>query len=283
MVYPGYFETLGIPLLAGRDLGEADLEPSSPLVAVVNEALARQLFRGMSPVGRSFMTSRGRSGFQRCEIVGLVKDSRYANLRGETPAVVYQPFLQTNTGRGQMVLHVRSRAARDGPLLEAVRQELRRLDKDLPSFEVQTLAAAMDAALVRERLVAALASCFGLLALLLACVGLYGLMAYGVVQRTGELGLRFALGARRGEVLWMVLREGLGLVLIGVAIGAPLALALARLASSRISGLLYGLDATDAPTVATAVFSMLAAAGLAGYLPARAAARVDPIVALRNE
>ena len=142
------------------------------------------------------------------EIIGLVKDSRYANLRGETPAVIYQPFLQTNTGRGQMSLHVRV-AGGSGAVLPRIREEVQKIDKDLPLFEVHTLAEEMDGVLVQERLIATLSSFFGGLALLLACVGLYGLLGFAVVQRTGEMGLRMALGASRVGVIWMVMKEAL--------------------------------------------------------------------------
>jgi ABC-type antimicrobial peptide transport system permease subunit len=141
----------------------------------------------------------------------------------------------------------------------------------------------MDAVLVRERLIAILSGFFSLLALLLACVGLYGLLAFSVVQRTAEVGLRIALGARRADVLWMVMREGLVLVLLGILIGAPAALALARLAGSQVQGLLFGLQPTDLATLMLAALAMIAAAALAGYLPARRASRVDPLVALRSE
>jgi len=150
-------------------------------------------------------------------------------------------------------------------------------------FEVNTLASEMDAALVRERLIATLASFFGALALLLAGVGLYGLLAFGVVQRTGEMGVRMALGAQRRDVLWMILREALSLVLIGVGLGVPVALAAARLAANQISGLLFGLNAGDPVTIAAATGLLAAVAGVAAYLPARRASRVDPMVALRNE
>jgi predicted permease len=282
MVYPNYFATLGIPIVAGRDFNGADLAENSPLVAVVNETFARRVFPGENVVGKHYVTRGRRGDSLTCEIIGVVKDSRYANLRGETPPVIYQPFLQTNTGRGQMVLHARV-SGNPGGLLPRIREEVQRVDKDLPMFEVNTLAAEMDAALVRERLIATLSSFFGVLALLLAGVGLYGLLAFGVVQRTGEMGVRMALGARPWDVLWMVLREALSLVLIGVGLGVPAAHAAARLAANQISGLLFGLNAGDPVTIAAATGVLAAVAGVAAYLPARRASRVDPMVALRNE
>ena len=282
MVYPNYFATLGIPIVAGRDFAAADLDENSPLVVVVNEAFARRAFPGENVVGKQYLTRAPRRTSQTCEIIGVVKDSRYANLRGETPPVIYQPFLQTSTGRGQMVLHARV-SGNPGALLPRIREEVQRVDKDLPMFEVNTLAAEMDAALVRERLIATLSSFFGVLALLLAGVGLYGLLAFGVVQRTGEMGVRMALGAQRWDVLWMVLREALSLVLIGVGLGLPAALGAARLAENQISGLLFGLTTGDPVTIAAATGLLAAVAGVAAYLPARRASRVDPMVALRNE
>jgi predicted permease len=282
MVYPNYFATLGIPIVAGRDFNEADLAENSPLVAVVNETFARRVFPGENVVGKHYVTRGRRGDSLTCEIIGVVKDSRYANLRGETPPVIYQPFLQTSTGRGQMVLHARV-SGNPGALLPRIREEVQKVDKDLPMFEVNTLAAEMDAALVRERLIATLSSFFGVLALLLAGVGLYGLLAFGVVQRTGEMGVRMALGAQRWDVLWMVLREALSLVLIGVGLGLPAALAAARVAENQISGLLFGLTTGDPVTIAAATGLLAAVAGVAAYLPARRASRVDPMVALRNE
>ncbi len=158
-----------------------------------------------------------------------------------------------------------------------------KVDPNLPQFDVHTLSEEMDAALIRERLIAMLSTLFGGLAVLLACVGLYGLLAFAVVQRTGEVGIRMALGAARGDVLWMILREALLLGVAGVAIGVPVALACGRLIASRSSGLLFGLKATDPTTVTSAAALLIFVTALAAYLPARRASRVDPMVALRNE
>ena len=187
-----------------------------------------------------------------------------------------------NTGRGQMVLHARI-SGKNAGITERIRQEVQAIDRTLPAFQIQTLAAEVDAALIQERLVATLSSLFGLLALLLATIGLYGHMAYAVAQRTNEIGIRMALGAQPGNIVGMVLRETLFLVLLGVAIGVPVALAATRLASSLISGLLFGLKATDPTTIALASLLMTAVALFAGYLPARRASRVDPMLALRYE
>jgi predicted permease len=276
MVYPNYFATMGIPMLVGRDFNSGDLGETSPHVAIVDETFARQLFPNESAIGKRIKLGRSLP-----EIIGVVKDSKYANVRRET-LTAYQPFLQANTGRGQMALYVRV-AGNAGAVVPQIRGAVQNFDRDLPLFEVQTLAQEMDAVLIRERLIATLSSFFGLLALLLACVGLYGLFAFSVVQRTGEMGIRMALGARRGDVVWTVMREALLLVLTGVAIGVPVALGLARLTSSQVSGLLFGLKATDPLTIAVAAVTLMVVAAIAGYLPARRASRVDPMVALRNE
>lgn len=277
MVYPNYFATMGIAMTAGRDFNAGDLGANSPPVAVVNETFVRLVFQGQSAVGKQFQIA-GRLR----EVIGVVKDSRYTNPRGDTPAMVYQPFLQTNTGRGQMALYVRV-SGNSSLILPRIREAVQSVDKELPLFEVHTLAQEMDAVFIQERLIATLSSFFSILALLLACVGLYGVLAFAVVQRTGEMGIRMALGAGRGDVVWMVMREALLLVLIGIAIGVPAALAVARLASSQVSGLLFGLNATDPLTIATASALLASVAAIAGYLPARRASRVDPMVALRNE
>ena len=181
-----------------------------------------------------------------------------------------------------MTLHVRVLPDAAG-VTSRVREEVQRIDKDMPLFPIYTLAAQMEGVLMRERLVATLSSLFGLLALVLASVGLYGLMAFAVVRRTAEMGIRMALGAARGRVVRMVMREALLLVLIGLAIGVPGAYIVGRLASSQVSGLLFGLSATDPATLTAAALALTIVAAVAAYLPAMRAARVDPIVALRTE
>ena len=277
MVYPNYFATVGIPIVAGRDFQSSDLRVNSPHVIVLSEALASQAFPGENALGKLLPIGRNPA-----EVIGIVRDARYANLRGDPTPLMYQPFLQTRTGRGQMTLHVRIQGD-PGVLAPAVRAEVQRIDPNLPMFELRTLADEIDAVLIRERMIALLSSCFGLLALALACIGLYGLLAFGVVQRTGEMGIRVALGARRVDVTWIVLREALVLVLLGVALGIPMAVAIARLTASQISGLLFGLEATDPVTIAAAALVMALVAATAAYLPARRASTVDPMIALRNE
>jgi predicted permease len=278
MVYPNYFATMGIPIRSGRDIEDRDLELTSPYVALVNEAFVRQVMNGQDPIGKPFFERGDRPR----EIIGVVKDSRYSTLREATPPIMYQPFLQTNTGRGQMTLHVRLSNAAPG-VAARVREEVQRLDKDMPLFAVHTLAAQMASALSRERLVATLSGLFSLLSLMLACIGLYGLMAFSVVRRTSELGIRMALGAARWAVVKMVLGEALILVLAGIAIGVPAAFIAGRLATKLVAGLLFGLTTTDPITMTAAAILLMLVAAAAAYFPASRAARIDPLAALRTE
>jgi len=290
MAYPNYFATMGMPFASGRDFGPGDLGERSPLACIVNEAFVKQMFPDADPIGKPCIISRRprlassppspQADAEVFPIVGVVKDSRYSNPNGNARPLIYLPFLQTSTGRGQMVLHARITGNR-GEMLQRIREEVARVDPTVPMFDVHTLAEEMDAALVQQRLIALLSSLFGALALLLACVGLYGLLSFGLVQRRTEMGIRMALGAQRGDVVWMVVREALLLVLIGVAAGVPAALAMTRLASSQISGLLFGLEATDPSTFAAATLALAGVATFAAYLPARRASRVDPMVVLR--
>ena len=262
-------------------------------VCIVNEAFVRRVFPGENPLGKPCYSGRRpnvndttgpryATAPEDYHIVGVVKDSRYTNPRGEPDPIIYTTFLQTGTGRGQMVLHVRV-AGQAGQAVPRIRDEVLRVDSTLPAFDVHTLAEEMDAALVRERLIALLSTLFGGLALLLASVGLYGLLSFGVVQRTSELGVRMALGAGRGDVVRLVLREAMMLVVVGLAVGVPAALATARLASSQISGLIFRLQPTDPLTIAIAVVGLTAVALVAAYLPARRASRVSPLTALKAE
>jgi predicted permease len=277
MIYPKYFSTVGIAMLAGRDFNDGDLADQAPKVTIVNEAFVRLAFPNEQPVGR-----RVKVGSEEREIIGVVKDSPYLDLRRDIPAIAYQTFLQTNTGRGQMVLHARVRG-NVAAVTQQIREQVQRLDPTLPTFEVHTLSDEIDAALVRERLIATLSSVFGVLALALACVGLYGLLAFTIAQRTTEMGVRMALGARRVDVVMMVMREALTLVGAGTVLGLIGAMATTRLASNQISVLLFRTNVTDLATIVVATLILGGVASLASYLPARRASRVEPMMALRNE
>ncbi|MGH9754137.1 MAG: FtsX-like permease family protein, partial [Blastocatellia bacterium] len=215
------------------------------------------------------------------EIIGVVKDAKYRNLREQERPMFYLSFAQPGSDRGQMTLIVRTTGEHTdvAAIAAAMQREARALDPAMPMFQAETLTRQMDASLVRERLVATLSSAFGLLALVLACIGLYGLMAYDIARRTREIGIRMALGASAGRVVQMVLGETLRLVGIGLVLGLGAALAATR----RVKSLLFGLQPHDPLTMGLAVLTLLVVATVAGYLPVRRAAKVDPMIALRRE
>jgi predicted permease len=295
IVYPRYFATIGIPIVKGRDFNEDDLRPGAARVVLVNEAFVREILDGREPLGtghgvtsavlKGFRPAQGRGADGRgapLNIIGVVKDSRFPGLRDQPPPMVYQTYLQANTGFGQMVLHVR--AVRDSAeIVRPVTDLVRAIERDVPMANVHTLAGEVNAAVVRERLVATLAGIFGLVTLLLISVGLYGLMAFTVSRRTSEIGIRVALGATSSNVRWLVGRQALGIVLAGLAIGVPAAWIVGRLASRQLSSLLYQVTSTDPTTMVVAGGVLVMVAMCAGLLPAQRAVRIDPAVALRNE
>src|SRR5262249_50889264 len=273
-VDPRFFETIGMSFRVGRDFGSQDHE-SAPKVAVINETVARDFFGQENPIGRRIGVGTRTAD---TEIIGVIWDTKYRNLREQTPRAVYLPFLQSRTPLAQRTLYVRT-ATDPNSIIAAVRRAVQALDKDLPVYNVMTMTQQVDESLVQERLVAQLSSAFGVLALLLACVGLYGIMAYTVIGRTHEIGIRMALGAGRGHVLWLILKDTLWLVGLGLGIGLPAALGLTR----WVSSLLYGITATDPGIFGGVALLLLAVALLASYLPARQATEVDPMVDLRYE
>jgi predicted permease len=279
LVGPRFFETTGMALLEGRDFTGEDAA-SSAKVIVVNEATARHYFGSADCLGRRLSVS-GIGG--EMQIAGVVKNAKYHSPREATLPMIFIPFLQLPEKSPSFLLSPMTFEARTALSPESVtpliRQELQMVDKSIAIFAIKTLSQQVDESLVRERLLATLSSVLGLLALALGCLGLYGVMAYNVAQRTNEIGIRMALGAPRRRVLWMVLSETLVLVSAGIGIGLPIALVSTRLVSS----LLFGLSPTDPPTVAASILLMLTAAVTAGYVPALKASRVDPVVALRYE
>jgi predicted permease len=280
LIGPDYCETLGLPLLLGRDIGARDT-PAAQKIAVVNQSFAQRFFHGENPLGRRFYfgdeddPERG----EELEIVGVIGDVKYQSAKEEAGPTAYRPILQVQDSDAYSS-NLEIRTAGDPASLEpAVRQAIGQVDDKLPIFGVATLREQLSGALQQEKLIAELVSFFGLLALLLACIGLYGVMAHGVVRRTKEIGIRMALGAERRRIVWMVMRETIVLVLVGVAIGVPTALVATRLIASQ----LFGLSAADPLTLLVAA-SLLSGVGvLAGFLPARKASKVNPLIALRYE
>jgi predicted permease len=272
-VSPEFFETMGIPLLAGRAFTERDDQKASK-VAVVNESAARRYFGEAGAAGRRF--GRRRENRNEIEVVGVVRDVRYNRLREAPPPTVYWPYLQRCCPG--VVFEVRTASDPSG-FVPSIREAVRQVDPNLPLMNVATQAESIETRLNQERLFARAYALFGGLALLLASIGLFGLMSYNVARRTSEIGVRMALGATRGAVLGLVMRESSVLVGLGVAIGLIAALGAGRL----VRTLLFGLEPTDATTIAAAIAVMVAVSAVAGFLPARRAARVDPMVALRYE
>ena len=272
-VMPGYFEAMGVPLIAGRQFDRRDIRKDAK-VAIVNQKFAQHFFGARSAVGRRLGWGDGPKTKLEIEIVGVVEDSLY---EGPRDGVRRQVFIPT-WGNNGAAFYVRARRDSRG-LFNDLRREVKRLDAAMPVYEMKTVAAQLDETLLSERLIALLSAGFGLLATLLAAIGLYGVMGFVVARRTKELGLRMALGAQPGSVMWLVMREVLILVAIGLAIGLPAAMALARLVSTQ----LYGVKPNDPMMAGLSILMLVAVAGAAGLIPARRAARLDPIIALRQD
>jgi predicted permease len=272
----GYFATLGIPILLGRDFTERD-DLGSPKVAIVNQRFVDRYFGGRSPVGSHIGMGGDPGTVTDIEIIGVARDARYESLRDEVPYEMYRPYRQMDFAQGMTVY---ARAAGDATsIFGAMRQAVQQVDANVPVYRVRTLSQQVDKSLMSERLLASLSGVFGGLATLLAAIGLYGVMAYMVVRRTREIGIRMALGAVGGNVIWLVMREVLRLVGLGVAIGLAAAWASTRWISTQ----LFGIPATDVLTMVGAAVGIAAVAAISGYLPARRAVSIDPMRALRWE
>jgi macrolide transport system ATP-binding/permease protein len=279
-VGPGFFGTMQIPILMGRAIDERDVE-SAPLTAVVNEIFAKKYFPGESPIGQRFGLTFGKNSKADIEIVGLAKTARYNSLKRDIPPVVYTSYLQTGKNRPpleQMYFELRT-AGDPLSVADSVRRIVHEIAPTIPIANLSTQSQVIEGTIVQERTFASLCTAFGLLALVMACIGLYGTLAYAVARRTGEIGIRMALGAARGSIIWMVLREVLVLMGIGLIVG----ITAVWQTTAFLQSFLFGLKPNDLWTLGSAVAILIACAILAGYAPAWRAARVDPASALRHE
>jgi predicted permease len=271
VITTGYFSALHIPLLAGRDFGPQDTATSQK-VAIISERMARTMFPKSNPIGRHY--SLGDK--DKPEVIGIVKDVKFGSLQEDPETLDYVPSTQHPMYLGDLVVRYTGDSS---SVSSAVRQTIHEIDHTLPITEVTTLDEWVARSITDQRVIAQLSSFFGLLAIFLSSIGIYGLMSYVVSRRTNEIGIRMALGAERMHVRWLVMREVLVLVAIGIAVGIPAAL----LSSKLVASMLFGLSATDTASLLAAVAVMLGIAALAGYVPARRASRIDPMVALRYE
>jgi predicted permease len=268
-----FFETMEIPIVLGRGFTVRDNE-TAPKVVVINEAAAKKYFPGENPIGQHFGSSI--ETVDQLEVIGVLKDAKYNSVREPAPPTMYVPYLQARAGSA--VMEVRT-AGEPATVTSAVREAVRQVDATLPMTDVSTQLEQVERRFNEEKLFAQACTLFGGLAMLIAAIGLFGLMSYTVSRRTNEIGIRMALGAQRGDVMRQVLRESMILVAAGVAIGVAAALGTGQL----LATMLFGLAPTDSLTIAAASLLMAAVSGVAGFLPARRASRVDPMVALRYE
>jgi predicted permease len=277
-VSPGYFSTMGTPLLMGRDFTERDTL-SSPKAMIINERAARQFFGTTGPMRKTIgLDVIGKPGTKATyEVIGVVKDTKYLDINEETKYTGFFAMAQEPEPRSAMNFEVRSAGAVEG-LIPGVRSAIADVNPEV-SLEFGTLETQIKDSLLQPRIVAMLSSFFGALALLLAMIGLYGVTSYTVARRQGEIGIRMALGAQKGSVIWLVLRDVAVVLAGGVTLGIAAALAAGRLVTS----LLYGVKPTDPATLAAAALVLATTAAIAGYLPARRASRRDPMAALREE
>ena len=270
---PGYFTTMKVPFLEGRDFTDADAKREAT-VAIVNRRFAEHFFKGRSAIGKRIGWGGGPSSKLTIEIVGVVADSLYEGPREGVHRQVFVP----NPGTGSAVVYVRTQS-KPASAYGTIRNEVRQIDAAMPIYELKTVEGQLDDTLLTDRLIALLSAGFGLLATVLASIGLYGVMAFVVARRRKELGIRLALGAQPGFVIWLVMREVLLLLAIGLAIGIPSALLLGRYVSSQ----LYGIQATDPWMAGWTLLLLTVVSAAAGLIPAHRASRIDPILALRYE
>jgi predicted permease len=270
-----YFKTMGIPLIAGRAFGPQDTAASQK-VAIISERFAKTYFPNTNPIGRDYTIGDPNGPWKMMQIIGIARDVKFQALNETSTILDYVDYTQ----RSQYLQDLVVRYTGDPTAVStAVQSTIHSIDPNLPITSVTTLDQQVSGSIAQQRLVAQLSTFFGLLAVFLSCIGIYGLMSYMVSRRTNEIGIRMALGAERSSVSWLVMREIILLVAIGVAIGVPVTLAGSRL----ISNMLFGVPATDSTSLIASVAVLLAVGLLAGYLPARRASRIDPMLALRYE
>jgi predicted permease len=273
-ISPGYLMTMTLPVMLGRDFEDRDLGDGHPMVVIVNETFARHYFGNENPVGRMIGLDRDKVDV---EIVGVVKDAKYTALREEPLRMVYVPYRPGPWG-AQFALHLRTAGEASG-LASALRRTVAAVDPDAPVFNIRTAEEEISRSVLRERLLATITGVFGGLALLLAGLGLYGVLSYGVTQRTREFGIRIAVGAEAGRIMHLVMREAAWMLAAGLTVGLIVAWSAGRI----IRTLLYGVEPTDARSVLMAIVVLMAVSAFAAWVPARRASRVDPIRALRYE
>ena len=274
--FPDYFKTMDIPLLAGRDFRSSDTLTATK-VCIVNDVFAKRYFGTVNALGHKVGMGGDPGTKTDITIVGVVRGAKYESMRDEVPSEMFRPYGQMDFAQG-ITAYLRT-LQNPEEIFNTVRRRVHDLDANLPVFEMVTLEKQTENSLATERLVASLSSVFGLLATLLASIGLYGVMAYTVARRTREIGIRMAIGASRSDVLSLIMREVVVLLLIGMAIALPASWILSQSVRSQ----LYGVDPVDPLSIASAVLAITAVALLAGYLPARRATRIDPTRALRYE
>jgi len=269
-VGPGYFSAIGSQLIRGREFTRGDRK-GAPSVVVVNEQMAKKFWSGRDPVGQRFKV-----GKNEVEVVGLVRDSIYRDLREARQAILYVPLLQGEFRSATLELRIQGNTT---PVFTELRARARAVDREIPLFDLRTLEAQIAGTLSPERMLATVSTILGALAIILAMVGLYSILANAVAQRSREIGIRMALGAEQRQVIGMVLRDTLRMVAIGAVLGIPMSLA----ASRWIQSFLFGVKTQD-PATYVAILALIAAAGLlAAYVPSRRASRVDPMVVLRYD
>jgi predicted permease len=272
-----FFETYRIPILYGRSFGPTDTA-TSPLVAVINQSLAHTVYPNIDPVGKTFTSNRHLGDHEAIyQIIGVSADAKYDRLEEDPPPTFYTLYRQSK--EEQFITYTIKTQLSPATILPSLRNAVQSIDKDLPLRDVRTQTDQIEASISQQRLFATLTAGFGTLALILACIGIYGIMAYNVARRTSEIGVRMALGARARQVLFMILRESSSLAILGVGVGLIAAIVLTRF----IRSMLYDLKPSDPTTLIAATVTLLAIAITAAYGPARRASRIDPMQALRHE